>query len=384
VNPDSAPLEGIRVLDLTRLLPGNYCTLVMAALGADVIKVEDHGAGDYIRRYGTQVEGTGVIDHQVNRGKRSICLDLKDPVQRGHFEALVATSSILVESFRPGTLDKLGYPVARLHELRPDLVIASISGFGADGPLASAHAHDLNFMALSGLLDRLGEIGGDPLPLPIPLADLLGGLVSALFTIPYLRRAEATGHGAVIDAPLFEALALMPSSLLSEIVAGTKTGMTVGGRGEFKLGAGLATYAVYAAKDGHVALVAQEAHFWAGLVEVVGLEDLSTRQADPDAQDAIRARLTAFFGARTKAEIEAAFAGRPACISLLQSYEEMLTSPHATARGYVRTDPDAPVPELVLPVTVDGARPRATRPAPAQGEHTTEILAELGRAETER
>lgn len=375
----NGPLEGVRVLDLTRLLPGNYCTLVMAALGADVIKVEDHGAGDYIRRYGTQVEGTGVIDHQVNRGKRSICLDLKDGRERAHFEALVATSNILVESFRPGTLAKLGYPVERLHELRPDLVIASISGFGNDGPLASAHAHDLNFMALSGLLDRLGEVGGDPQPLPIPLADLLGGMVSATFTIPYLRRAEATGQGAVIDAPLFEALALMPSSLLAEIVAAPVTGAAVGGRGEFKLGAGLATYAVYPAKDGHVALVAQEPHFWDGLVEVVGLHDLSAGQRDPAAQDEIRARLTAFFGTRTKAEIEAAFAGRPACISLLQSYEEMLAGPHAVARGYLRTDIDAPVPELALPVTVDGARPRATTRAPRQGEHTAEILAELGR-----
>jgi crotonobetainyl-CoA:carnitine CoA-transferase CaiB-like acyl-CoA transferase len=112
---------------------------------------------------------------------------------------------------------------------------------------------------------------------------------------------------------------------------------------------------------------------------VVGLEDLRAGQRDPGAQDEIRARLTAFFGARTKAEIEAAFTGRPACISLLQSYEEMLASPHAAARGYVRTGPDAPVPELALPVTVDGRRPRTTRPAPGQGEHTTEILAELGR-----
>jgi crotonobetainyl-CoA:carnitine CoA-transferase CaiB-like acyl-CoA transferase len=373
------PLAGVRVLDLTRLLPGNYCTLVMAALGADVIKVEDHGAGDYIRRYGTQVEGTGVIDHQVNRGKRSICLDLKDPAEREHFEALVATSNVLVESFRPGTMDKLGYRATRLHELRPDLVIASINGFGVDGPLAGAHGHDLNFLALSGLLDRLGEVGGEPLPLPIPLADLLGGLVSALFTIPYLRRAEATGRGAVIDAPLFEALALLPSSLLAEVVAATTLGTRVGGRGEFKLGAGLASYAVYAAKDGHVAVVAQEPHFWDGLVEAIGMHDLKDRQRDPAAQDEIRARLGAFFGARTKSEIETEFAGRPACLSPLQSYEEMLASPHAVARGYLRTDPDTPVPELALPVTVDGARPRASTRAPRQGEHTGEILTELGR-----
>jgi alpha-methylacyl-CoA racemase len=369
------PLDGVRVLDLTRLLPGNYCTLVMAALGADVIKVEDHGAGDYIRRYGTQVAGTSVIDHQVNRGKRSICLDLKDPTERQHFEALVATANILVESFRPGTLERLGYSSNRLHELRPDLIIASISGFGADGPLASEHGHDLNFLALSGLLDRLGETGGEPLPLPIPLADLLGGLVSAMFTIPYLRRAEKTGQGAVIDAPLFEALALLPSSLLAEVVGGSQ----IGGRGEFKLGAGLATYAVYSAKDGHVALVAQEQHFWDALVDVVGLDELRACQRDPSAQELIRHRLTAFFGVRTKVEIAQEFAGKPSCVSALQSYEEMLVSPHAKARGFLRTNPDGPVPELALPVTVDGERPRALGPAPTQGQHTAEILAELNR-----
>jgi crotonobetainyl-CoA:carnitine CoA-transferase CaiB-like acyl-CoA transferase len=369
------PLDGVRVLDLTRLLPGNYCTLVMAALGADVIKVEDHGEGDYIRRYGTQVAGTSVIDHQVNRGKRSICLDLKDPTEREHFEALVATANILVESFRPGTLERLGYSSNRLHQLRPDLIIASISGFGADGPLVSEHGHDLNFLALSGLLDRLGETGGDPMPLPIPLADLLGGLVSAMFTIPYLRRAEKTGQGAVIDAPLFEALALLPSSLLAEVVGGSQ----IGGRGEFKLGAGLATYAVYAAKDGHVALVAQEQHFWNALVDVVGLDALRTRQRDPSAQELIRDRLTAFFGVRTKLEIAQEFAGKPSCVSALQSYEEMLVSPHAKARGFLRANPDGPVPELALPVTVDGERPRALSPAPTQGQHTAEILAELHR-----
>jgi crotonobetainyl-CoA:carnitine CoA-transferase CaiB-like acyl-CoA transferase len=368
------------VLDLTRLLPGNYCTLVMAALGADVIKVEDHGAGDYIRRYGSQVDGTGVIDHQVNRGKRSICLDLKDETERGHFEALVATAQILVESFRPGTLDKLGYSTQKLHELRPDLVITSISGFGADGPLAAAHGHDLNFLALSGLLDRFGELGGDPMTVPIPLADLLGGLVSALFTVPYLRRAEATGRGAVVDTPLFEALALLPSSLLAEVVAAPVTGTAVGGRGEFKLGAGLASYAVYRAKDGHVAICAQEPHFWAALVEVAGLADLAGGQRDPAAQPEIRARLADFVGTRTTAEVEQAFAGRPSCVSVVQSYERLLAGPQATARGYLRDTPDLPVPELALPATVDGARPRADRPAPKQGEHTAEILAELGRA----
>jgi crotonobetainyl-CoA:carnitine CoA-transferase CaiB-like acyl-CoA transferase len=177
----------------------------------------------------------------------------------------------------------------------------------------------------------------------------------------------------------FAALALLPSSLLAEVVGGS----VVGGRGEFKLGAGLATYAVYPARDGYVALVAQEQHFWDTLVDVVGLGDLRNRQRDPAAQQLIRDRLGAFFAARTKGQIEREFAGRPSCVSSLESYEEMLASPHAKARGFLRANPDGPVTELTLPVTVDGERPRALRPAPTQGQLTAEILAELRRTGAE-
>jgi alpha-methylacyl-CoA racemase len=373
------PLAGTRVLDLTRLLPGNYCTLVMAALGADVIKVEDKGAGDYIRVYGTQVEGTGALHRIVNRGKRSICLDLKAAADRDAFERLIATSHILVESFRPGTLARLGYPTERLHVIRKSLIICSISGFGSDGPLAHTPGHDLNFMALSGLLHHHGPVGEAAVPLPIPLADLLAGINAALFTIPFVAKAAASGVGAVIDTPIIEALALLPTSLIAEILAGKD----VGGRGEFALGGGLATYAVYPLADGEVTVAAQEQHFWDDLVDLTGMGDLREQHREPSAQPEIRARLSKFFERLTRDEIERLTEDRSSCITVVDSYQRMLESDHAVARGYLVQDPHEPLTMLQLPVTVDGRRLTTNRRAPNQGEHTQEILDALPSREPE-
>ncbi|EHB55615.1 Alpha-methylacyl-CoA racemase [Mycolicibacterium rhodesiae JS60] len=374
------PLAGIRVLDLTRLLPGNYCTLVMAALGADVIKVEDKGPGDYIRNYGTQVEGTGALHRIVNRGKRSICLDLKDSSDREVFDRLLATSDVLVESFRPGVLARLGYDAERLHALRPSLVICSISGFGSDGPLAQNPGHDLNFLALSGLLHHTGRAGEMAVPLPIPLADLLAGINAALFTIPFVTHSAATGVGAVIDTPMIESLALLPTSLMAELLAGKD----VGGRGDFALGGGLATYAVYRLQDGEVAVVAQEKHFWDELVKLAGLEDLRHQQREPAAQPEIRARLAKFFEGLTREDIGKLTADRPGCITVVDSYRQMIDSDHAVSRNYVVQEPGEPLAMLQLPVTVDGHRLHTGRPAPSQGQHTQEILESLGLQENSK
>jgi alpha-methylacyl-CoA racemase len=368
------PLDGVRVLDLTRLLPGNYATLVMAALGADVIKVEDRGAGDYIRGYGTQVDGASALHHNVNRGKRSIALDLKDDTDRASFEELIGTSQVLLDSFRPGTLERLGYPSKRLHELRPDLVICSITGFGLDGPLAAAPGHDLNFLAWSGVVDRLGEALGAPVVPVIPIADLLAGMMCAMFTMPYIRQAERTGVGVVIDTPMAEAVALLPTSLMAELLAG----VPVGPRGHFRLGGGLASYSLYEVLDGHVAVVAQEPRFWSDLVEVAGLAELAESQRDPAAQEAIRARLAAFFAPLTRADAVAAFDGHEGVVTSVNSYEEMLNSPHALARGYLDPKGAHAVPVVSLPVTVDGQRLAIERRAPGQGQDAEEIVRELG------
>jgi len=370
---DTLPLAGVRVLDLTRLLPGNFATLALALLGADVIKVEDTGAGDYIRHYGTQVDGAGAIHHLANRGKRSITLDLKADADRAVFESLVGTSQVLLESYRPGVLARLGYPAERLHELRPDLVIASISGYGATGPLAQKPGHDLNFLAFSGLLHRLGEKDQLPVIPPIPLADLLGGLVPALMVLAYIRKAEATGVGAVIDVAMAETVALLPTSIMAEILAGAP----VGDRGDFKLGRGLASYGVYPTTDGYVAVVAQEERFWQTLCDVTGLDDYRDRRSDPAAQDGIRRKLTEFFSPLTRADVEKLFDGHDGCVSPVLSFEEMLASSQAEARGYLGQAEGLPIRALAFPAMVDGHRLPERGSAPHQGEHSAEIRREV-------
>jgi crotonobetainyl-CoA:carnitine CoA-transferase CaiB-like acyl-CoA transferase len=261
---------------------------------------------------------------------------------------------------------RLGYPPQRLHELCPRLVIASITAYGATGPLASRTGHDINCLGFAGLLERLGDERTGPLLPPVPLADLVGGLLPALMVTAYVRRAEQTGQGAVIDTSLAEAIALLPTSA------------DVPGRGSFRLGQGLASFGVYPCRDGYVAVGSQEHQFWQALCDLVeGLEEFRERQADAKAQDGIRACLQRFFASRTRCEITGVFAERDACVSPVLSYEEMLASEHAQARQFVVSDERIPLPVLAFPAMVDGRRLPERGPAPAQGQDTDAILAEL-------
>jgi crotonobetainyl-CoA:carnitine CoA-transferase CaiB-like acyl-CoA transferase len=357
------------------MLPGGFCTLALAMLGADVIKVEDRGAGDYQREFGHKIAGASASHHVVNRNKRSIALDLKSSDDREVFEELVGTAQVLVESFRPGTMRKLGYPAEELHRLQPSLVIADISGYGADGPLAHSAGHDINFLAFSGLLDRMGEPGRPPIVPPVPIADLLGGgLLPALMIVACLRRAESSGRGSVVDVSIAEAMAVLPGLPLTDLLAGDK----VRGRGELDMSGGLACYSVYATLDGYVAVGALEDRFWQQLCDVAQLPQHRSGHLDLHAQAAIRTDLEAFFATRTKGEIERMMSGRDACVTPVLSYEEMVVSDHAHDRSLVAVD-SQPFPMPAFPVVLDGARLPEGRPAPTQGEHSTELLAELAR-----
>ncbi|HTK64626.1 MAG TPA: CoA transferase [Pseudonocardia sp.] len=371
INAD-LPLTGVRVLDMTRMLPGNLCTLSLAMLGADVIKIEDTGAGDYQRIFGHQVDGAGACNHVVNRGKRSVMLDLKADADRAAFETLVRSSDVLVESFRPGTLDKLGFTLEHLHGLRPRLVVASLSGYGATGPLAQVAGHDINYLAFSGLLHRQGTREGAPALPPLPLADLVGGgLVPAMLVMAYLRKAESTGKGCWIDASMTDAMSLLPHVTLADVLAGAD----VPGRAATLNDGGLACYDSYAVRDGEIVVGALEEKFWGRVCDVVGgMDEFRRDHWRPEIQEPARRRLAEFFAPLTRAEVSELFAGADACVSPVQSYEEMLRSPHAQARGYVAEVPGGPMPVLSFPARVDGAPLPETRPAPRQGEHNSELL----------
>jgi alpha-methylacyl-CoA racemase len=368
------PLSGTTVLDLTRLLPGNYCCWLLASLGADVIKIEDPGAGDYMRTFGIQVEGQGAAHHLVNRAKRSMVVDLKSPAGRETFLRLVDTADAVVESFRPGVLERLGVGEGVLRERRPRLVVASISGYGADGPLSGRAAHDINALAFSGFLAQLLGPDGLPPTLTTPLADIVGGgLIPALGVMALLVQADRTGVGGWLDASLAEGFSSLPSLVLGDLLAGGQ----LPGPGPAEV-EGQPFYRVYALADGMVAVGAVEPQFWRALCEALGESDLIDAQWDDAARDGIVERLTKRFSAMTRAELTDLLDGRDVCTTVLQTYAEMVTSPHARERDLVRPAVGVPMDVLAPPFRINGARPAETRGAPRQGADTRDVLAERG------
>ncbi|HTJ39359.1 MAG TPA: CaiB/BaiF CoA-transferase family protein [Dactylosporangium sp.] len=371
----SGPLAGVRVLDLTRLFPGNYCTWLLSSMGADVVKVEDPGAGDYMRDFGEQVDGQGGYNHLVNRGKRSVVADLKTPEGVEILLRLVDSADVLVESFRPSVMERLGVGYDTLRARRPQLVYANISGFGPAGPYADRAGHDLNYLAFSGLLDRLGPAGGDPVVPPVAVSDLVGGgLNTAVAVLGMLVRARSAGVGGRVDTALAEGVALMPGNLMADLLSGVPQP----GRGGGQYAGGSAAYNVYALADGHVTVGAVEPQFWARMCELLELPELAGARDDPAADGMIRERLTARFAGLTREQAARLFADADACVEVVQSYEEMLASEQAAAAGYLRRLDGVSMPLLAPPFLLDGARPPETVRAPHQGEHSAEILREAG------
>ena len=366
------PLHGLRVLDLTRLMPGNHSAWLLASFGADVIKVEDPGAGDYMRSFGVQVNGQGALHHLVNRGKRSVVIDLKAEEGREAFLRLVDTADVVIESFRPGVMDRLGVGFEVLRRRRQQLVYANLSGYGPTGPLSNRAAHDLNYVAFSGLLHHLGTPGSAPPVPPVAVADLIGGgLNTALAVLALLLRAQRTGVGGRADTALAEGAALVPSNLVADLLGG----LPEPDQGTAEYGGALPVYSVYALRDGYVTVGAVEPQFWRTVCHLLEEPELVERRADAQF---VRQRLTARFATLTRAEARELFDGDDTCVEVVQTYTEAFASPHAKELGYLRDIPGLDMPVTAAPYLIDGARPVETVPAPLQGQHTREVMSELG------
>ena len=368
------PLAGVRVLDVTSLLPGNYCTWLLSSLGADVIKIEEPVTGDQMRSVGVQVNGQGATHHLVNRGKRSVALDLKDDAGRDAFLRLVDTADVVVDSFRPGVMDRLGLGPDALRARRPSLVVGSISGFGAEGPHSGLAAHDINGLAFSGHLERFPRQSGDvPAAPTLPIANLVGGsLMPALGLVALVLRARTTGEGGWLDAALADGAALLPTVELADHLAGAA--LPPGASVEYD---GRPFYRVYELADGFAAVGAVEAHFWAALCHALGMDEYADAQHD----EARRAETVAAFAARfrglTKAALRRLLEGRNTCTTVVNSFADLPKDPHAVARELIRKVPGLPMHLLAPPFRIDRARPGETIGAPRHGEHTLEVLAEL-------
>ena len=370
-------LQGVRVLDLTRLLPGPFASWQLAAMGADVLRVESPGLGDYARFMPPMLGPVSALYHVLNRGKRSIVVDLKQDAGRELVLDLVAQSDVVFEQFRPGVMARLGLSYEVLAARKPDVILCSVSGYGQTGPMAGDAGHDMNFLALSGMLHMQGSLGGGPALGTPPTADLVGAQTAVIAILGALLRRASTGEGQWLDVSLTDAIA----GFAAPMVAAWNTAVAAGGepepRGRGLLSGGLAQYSVYETQDGgHLAVGALEPKFFEIFAHLCAHPEWMAVPAllVPE-QEALRASVAAVVAGRTRDEWEAALRGVDCCVTVVRRPDEIGADPQLAARGFLRSETlvGAPVHWADTPV---GAPLRGSAPLP--GAHTDEVLAGLG------
>lgn len=379
-NP-SLPLAGVRVLDLTRLLPGGYATQMLADLGADVLKIEEPGLGDYSRAIPPFAHGVGQAFLAVNRNKRSAALDLKHPRGREALLRLVDGADVLVEGFRPGVMARLGLAHEALRERNPRLIVCAITGYGQDGPYRDRPGHDLNYIGYAGLLAHLARPGQPPTLPGAQFADIAGGgLMAVVGILATLVGRAATGVGRVVDVSMMDgALALLPL-LGSQVLNGAGEP----GPEEFSLAGALPGYNVYETADGRYMTVgALEPKFYAELCRRLGRPDLIERQFPRDAaeREKTMGELAAIFRAKTRDEWMAELGDADVCVGPVHTLEEAFADPQARARGVAFAadygDGEAGRGLRTTPLISEAAVALRLGP-PALGQHTAEALAGAG------
>jgi crotonobetainyl-CoA:carnitine CoA-transferase CaiB-like acyl-CoA transferase len=378
------PLAGLQVLDLSRLLPGGFCSLLLADFGAEVIKVEDTGMGDYVRWAppyydGPEESARSAPFLSLNRGKRSIRVDLKRDEGREVLLRLVKGADVLLESFRPGVLDRLGVGYERLRQENPGLVYCAITGYGQDGPARERAGHDLNYLALNGILGLTGDADGPPVQAAGQIADLGGGaLMGAIGILVALRERERSGLGQLVDCSMFDgSLAWLAMVAASAFVSGSADR-----RGESVLAGAVICYRPYRCADGYVTLGALEPKFWSAFCRGVGREDLCASAFERPGSEAHRA-LEEIFAARTREEWRRFASDHDCCLEPVLDVDEALESELVRARGMVvelaQPGAERPVKLLGTPIKLGRTPADPTRaPGPELGEHTEEVLSRAG------
>jgi len=376
------PLTGYRIVDLTRIISGPFCSMLLADLGAEVVKIESPTDGDPLRAQGAMVEGFSWYFASYNRNKRSLTLDLRTPEGRGILERLIARSDALVENYRPGVLDKMGLSEARLRELNPGLIVGSISGFGRDGPYAERPAFDFIAQAMSGFMSTNGAADGPPLRTGIPLSDLIAGLYCALGVVGALLARERGGMGQQVSTSLVDGLVSFLSYMASNTLASGRPPERSGNDHPL-----VAPYGLFAASDGPIAIAPSNDSVYRKLLKAL---DLTRLEADERFRDnaarmrnrePLRAEIEAVTRTRSQAHwIERLNAGGVPCGPVLDLpdvfhdpqilHQEMVIEANHPAHGPVRM--------TGFPLKLSGTPCRLRRPPPDLGGDTDEILADLG------
>ena len=365
-----APLAGIRVLDLTRLLPGPVATLHLADLGAEVIKIEDPQIGDYARTLGTGQGEDSAYFRMINRNKQGLVLDLKKPEGVDVFLRLARDADVIVESFRPGVVDKLGIGYATVAALNPKIAYCSISGYGQDGPYKDLAGHDINYLGYAGVLEQIGEEGGKPAIPNFQIADLLGGALTGVMGIlAAVVEAQRSGQGRYIDVSMTDSvLAHTYFAMLRLNDAGQPAP-----RGADLLSGGLPCYATYRCADGkHMAVGALEGKFWQSCCETLERPEWIERQWDA----CLRAEMAELFASRPRDDWASLFAAVDCCVTPILSPDEALDNAQIAARGMVLRDEG--LTQFAPPLKLSDYQFAVRQPAPKAGEHKAVILQAAG------
>jgi len=377
----TAPLKGIRVLEFCQVAAGPFCAMLLADMGADVIKVESPG-GDSMRQWPPFKGGFSENFASVNRNKRSIALDLKSDFGRSAARELAATADVVIENNRPGVMSRLGLGYEDLRQLRPDLVYCSISAFGQTGPRSLEGGFDLTIQGISGIMSVTGEAGGAPVKCGVPISDFSAGLYAAFSIVAVLHEARATGKGQHID------ISMMGASLG---IAALQTSEYFGtGRDPAKLGSAHprnAPYQAFRARDGYFVMAAGNDKLWTSVCTAVGRPDLlddarfTSTALRARHQEDLREVLEAVFADHSSAEMVALFTRAGVPCGPINGYSEALADPQVDHMGWVRAIRLAngeTIRSFGSPITISGRAAEIRQAPPALGQHTEAILEEIG------
>ena len=381
-DPPSGPFRGVTVVDLSRVLAGPYCTMILSDLGARVVKVERPGVGDDARGIGPFVDGRSAYFASLNRGKQAVALDLKDPADREVFERLLDRADVLVENYRPGTLAALGYDWDGLHARWPRLVYAAVSGFGHTGPYSQRPSYDMVAQAMGGVMSITGQPGGPPTRVGTSVGDLTAGLFAVIGIGAALYERERTGLGQFVDVAMLDSQVATLENALARYFATGEVPGPLGARHP-----SIAPFAALRTADGHLVLAAGNDQLFATVCEALGRPELA---ADPRfATNADRTRHVEVL----QAELEDALAARPTREWLavldavgipcgpINTVADVVVDPQVRARNMIVEVPgdDRPMHVAGNPVKLSGHPDPATRgPVPELDAHRAALLAELG------
>ncbi len=376
------PLEGVRVVDLTKVIAGPLCTQYLGDLGADVIKIEPVEGGDDTRQWPPVRQGTGSVFLSVNRNKRSVALDLKSDAGQNLLHRLVSTADIVIESFTPGVVERLGADYATLLRHKPDLIYCSVSGFGRTGPLSNARGYDLVLQAFSGAMSMTGEPGGVPIRMPLSPIDQATGLHALSGILAALFQRGRTGKGAMLEVSLFEtSIGLLGFNLQRYWERGILPEKSGSGHES------LCPYRVFQASDAELLVGVANDRLWQRFCEATGHPELLADARFRTNADRVRnieitnGIVEDIIATRPRAEWLELLGRLGVPCAPINTLEEIMAHPQTAARGMVM-DYDHPtlgaLKSIAHPVQIDGGVREVSRPAPMLGEHTAEVLAGLG------